>query len=145
MAGWANPQVPEYNPPNGTAPTARPDVAGVEAEYQAAYGLLLQQDYGAAEAAFSDFVSRYPETTLAGNAQYWIGETHYVRGAYKDAAVAFLKGFETYGKGNKGADSLLKLAMSLDKLNQTAAACSSLRELGSRLSVSSARASRPRS
>lgn len=103
-----------------------------ETEYQVAYGYLLQQDYGAAQTAFREFLERHPNTPLAGNAQYWIGETHYVRGAYKHAAVAFLKGYEKYGDGNKGPDSLLKLALSLGKLRQTAAACSSLRELGTR-------------
>lgn len=124
----------------GTAPAPdrpaqvarRPAAGNAETEYQAAYGYLLQQDYGAAQSAFSAFLKRYPETALAGNAQYWLGETHYVRGAYKQAAVAFLEGYEKYGNGNKGADSLLKLAMSLGKLRQTAAACSSLRELGTR-------------
>lgn len=118
------------NPPAQVARIPAGDDA--EAEYQTAYGYLLQQDYGAAQAAFSAFLKRYPRAALAGNAQYWLGETHYVRGAYKKAAVAFLKGYENYGNGNKGADSLLKLAMSLGKLRQTAAACSSLRELGTR-------------
>lgn len=105
---------------------------GPETEYQRAYGFLLQQDYGAAQTAFREFIARHPKTPLAGNAQYWIGETHYARGAYKQAAVAFLKGYETYGDGNKGPDSLLKLALSLGKLGQKAAACTSLTELGSR-------------
>lgn len=103
-----------------------------ETEYQTAYGYLLQQDYGAALTAFREFIARYPNTPLTGNAQYWIGETHYVRGAYKKAAVAFLKGYEKYGDGNKGPDSLLKLALSLGKLSQTSAACSSLNELHAR-------------
>jgi tol-pal system protein YbgF len=125
VTGWAKPQLPA-----GAAP---PSGAGdPETEYQTAYGYLLQQDYGAAQTAFKEFLERHPKTSLAGNAQYWIGETHYARGAYKNAAVAFLKGYETYGDGNKGADSLLKLGMSLGKLRQTAAACSSLRELGKR-------------
>ncbi len=125
VAGWAKPQ-----PPAGAAPSVGSETA--ETEYQTAYGYLLQQDYGAAQTAFKEFLARHPKTALAGNAQYWIGETHYARGAYKNAAVAFLKGYETYGDGNKGVDSLLKLGMSLGKLRQTAAACSSLRELGSR-------------
>lgn len=107
-------------------------VQDAETAYQTAYGYLLQQDYGAAQVAFKEFLERYPKTPLAGNAQYWLGETHYVRGAYKNAAVAFLKGYETYGDGNKGADSLLKLGMSLGKLRQNSAACSSLGELAKR-------------
>lgn len=146
VAGWGRPQSPAPFEPNSGAPNAdtlnngqgaytpqaAPGAAGAEAEYQTAYGYLLQQDYGAARTAFTDFIVRHPSASLAGNAQYWIGETHFVGGDYKNAAVAFLKGFEKYGDGNKGPDSLLKLALSLAKLNQNAAACSSLRELGTR-------------
>ncbi|MBL8565960.1 MAG: tol-pal system protein YbgF [Hyphomicrobiaceae bacterium] len=98
-------------------------------DYETAYGYLLKQDYGAAEAAFEDFLQRYPTDPLAGNAQYWLGETHFVRGSYKPAAAAFLKGYQNFAKGNKAPDSLLKLAMSLDRLGQKDAACSSFREL----------------
>ncbi len=105
---------------------------GAKQLYEAAYGHLLQQDYGAAEAAFDDFLKRYPGDGLAGNAQYWLGESHYVRGQYKAAAGAFLKGYQTYGKSAKAPDSLLKLAMSLDRLGQKDQACLSYGELGNK-------------
>jgi tol-pal system protein YbgF len=92
----------------------------------------MQRDYGAAQAAFEDFLSRYPNDSLAGNAQYWLGEAHFVRGEYKDAAGAFLKGYQNYAGNARAADSLLKLAMSLDRLGQTDAACSSFAELSTR-------------
>lgn len=100
--------------------------------YEAAYGYLLQRDYGAAETAFGEFLRIYPNDSLAGNAQYWLGETHFVRGQYKSAAGAFLKGYQTYTSGAKAPDSLLKLAMSLDRLGQKDAACSSFAELQSK-------------
>jgi len=105
---------------------------GPQGDYEAAYGHLLQQDYGAAQAAFSDFLKRHPKHALAGNAQYWLGETYYVRGQYKSAAGAFLKGYRQFGSSIKAPDSLLKLSMSLDRLGQRAAACSSLEELTSK-------------
>lgn len=103
--------------------------ADAQSQYEAAYGLLLQQDYGAAQSSFAEFLKNNPQSPLAGNAQYWLGETFYVRGQYKSAAGAFLKGYRQFSRGNKAPDSLLKLAMSLDKLGQRAAACSSLAEL----------------
>ena len=101
-------------------------------KYEAAYGLLLQQEYGAAQQAFADFVGKYPKHPLAGNAQYWLGESHYVRVRYKDAAGAFLAGYRKFNASAKAPDSLLKLAMSLDRLGQKTAACSSLGELGAK-------------
>lgn len=97
--------------------------------YETAYGYLLQQDYVSAETAFDDFLKRFPNDGLAGNAQYWLGESFFVRGQYKNAASAFLKGYQTYARNAKAPDSLLKLAMSLDRLGQKDAACSSFGEL----------------
>ena len=100
--------------------------------YETAYGYLLQRDYGAAEVAFDDFLKKFPSDSLSGNAQYWLGESHFVRGQYKAAAGAFLKGYQTYAQSAKAPDSLLKLAMSLDRLGQKDAACSSYSELNSK-------------
>jgi tol-pal system protein YbgF len=100
--------------------------------YETAYGYLLQQNYGAAETAFDDFLVRHPNDGLAGNAQYWLGESFFVRGQYKQAAGAFLKGYQTYARSAKAPDSLLKLSMSLDRLGQKDAACSSYNELNTR-------------
>ncbi len=97
--------------------------------YEKAYSYLLQQDYGAAEASFRDFLVQHPEHELAGSAQYWLGETHYLRGEFKTAATAFLEGYEKHRQNAKAADSLLKLAMSLERLGQRSAACSSFSEL----------------
>ncbi len=100
--------------------------------YETAYGYLLQQDYASAETAFDEFLKRHPSDGLAGNAQYWLGESHFVRGQYKAAAGAFLKGYQTYARSAKAPDSLLKLAMSLDRLGQKDAACSSFGELNAK-------------
>jgi tol-pal system protein YbgF len=121
------------NPEPPPAPSGPPaDPAGAKPLYEQAYGYLLQQDYGAAEAAFQDFLQKYPSDSLAGNAQYWLGESYFVRGNYKTAANAFLKGYQQYGRSVKAPDSLLKLAMSLDRLGQKDAACSSFNELSTR-------------
>ncbi|MBX9926322.1 MAG: tol-pal system protein YbgF, partial [Hyphomicrobiaceae bacterium] len=116
--------------PAATGPSGGNDPAAAKSAYEAAYQYLLQQDYGAAETAFDDFIRRYPNDGLAGNAQFWLGETHFVRGQFKAAASAFLKGYRTYGRSTKAPDSLLKLAMSLGRLGQKDEACSALGELG---------------
>ena len=52
-----------------------------------------------------------------------------MRGQYRAAAGAFLKGYQTYASSAKAPESLLKLAMSLQRLGQKDAACSSFSEL----------------
>jgi len=97
--------------------------------YQQGYAALLQKDYAGAELAFKQVVDAYPYDPLASNAQYWLGESYYVRGQYKNAADAFLKGYKTYKSGDKAPDTLLKLGMALAELGQKDAACSTLDEL----------------
>ena len=86
--------------------------------YETAYGYLLQQDYGAAEVAFEEFLRRYPGDRLAGDAQYWLGETLYVQRRYKPAGQAFLAVVEKHKTSAKVPNSLLKLAQALDQLGQ---------------------------
>jgi tol-pal system protein YbgF len=120
-------------PPRAGAPAAgEAEEASPKQLYETAYGYLLQRDYGAAEAAFDAFLKRHPSDPLAGNAQYWLGESLYVRGQYRAAAGAFLKGYQSYSHSAKAPESLLKLAMSLQRLGQKDAACSSYGELSAK-------------
>jgi len=100
-----------------------------QALYQQGYGALLQKDYAGAEGAFRELLETYPRDPLAADAQYWIGETYYVRAQYKNAADAFLNGYKKYRSGQKAPDTLLKLGMSLAELGQKDAACSTFSEL----------------
>jgi tol-pal system protein YbgF len=98
-------------------------------QYDAAFGLLRQSDYPAAEQALRAFVQRYPNDPLAGNAQYWLGQTYYVRRDYHAAAAAFAEGYQKYPKSGKAPDILLSLALSLSSLNQKPEACTALGRL----------------
>jgi tol-pal system protein YbgF len=105
---------------------------GPEDAYEAAINQLKRGQFDVAEADFSSFLQRYPTHNLAGNAQYWLGETFYVRGAYRQAAEAFLTGYSTYSSSTKAPDSLLKLGMTLAALGQQEQACATLGELNRR-------------
>ncbi len=98
-------------------------------EYDVAYAYILQRDFDGAESAFTRFLQNYPNNEYSGNAKYWLGETFFARGQYREAADAFLRSYTEHKSGRKAADSLLKLGMSLQQLGQTNAACSSYSEL----------------
>lgn len=99
------------------------------AQYNAAFGLLRRADYPAAEDALRNFIRQHPSDPLAGNAQYWLGESFYARGKYTDAAAAFADGYRHYPRGPKAADGLLQLGMSLARANQKHNACIALMQL----------------
>ena len=101
----------------------------VEQQYEYAFGLLRQANYDEAEKALQAFVVQHPTDLLAGNAQYWLGETYYVRGRYDDAAVAFAEGYQKYPDNGKAPDDLLKLGMSLGQIGKKNDACVAFAEL----------------
>jgi len=92
-------------------------------QYQFATSFLARSDWTRAEQALTAFLAAHGKHPLAGNAQYWLGESHYVRGDYGNAALAFAKGYKEFPKSAKGPDNLLKLGLSLANLKKTASAC----------------------
>jgi tol-pal system protein YbgF len=115
-------------PPAAEQPATLPSGTSQE-QYNFAFGLLRQADYAGAESALRQFLQRYPNDPLAGNAQYWLGETYYVRKDYNNAAIAFAEGYRKYPNGGKGPDSLLKLGLSLSEVGQKPQACQALGQL----------------
>lgn len=113
-------------------PMAGPQAGNPKQLYETAYGYLLQQDYGAAQAGFRDFLKSYPQDPLAPNALYWLGEAHYVQRNYADAAEAFDLVVSTYGSSGKAADAQLKRGMALAQLGKRQDACASLKGIASK-------------
>jgi tol-pal system protein YbgF len=101
-----------------------------EALYERSNESLLRRQFGDAEVGFSSFVGKYPDHSLAGSAQYWLGETYYAQGNFREAAQNFLHGYKNYPKSRRAPDSLLKLGISLNKLGQTQQACAAFGAIG---------------
>ena len=97
--------------------------------YGQAFSSIQSARYEDAEIDFKRFLNQYINHPLAANAQYWLGETYYVRGDYKQAAKAFSQGYQDFPKSAKAADSLLKLGLSLSRLGRKDDACLSLQQL----------------
>jgi tol-pal system protein YbgF len=115
-----------------------PDGSPME-RYKYAYSLLVKLRFDEAEVAFQEFLAAHAEDKLAGNAQYWLGETYYTRNKLQEAARAFLEGVRRYPDSNKAPDTILKLAITLRKLGQREEACSALSELQDRFPDPTAR------
>ncbi len=128
----------------GVLPAEGPDNVGIQIQpsvldilpqgtpdeqYAFAYGLLQQFRIVEAEQAFAEFVLVNPNDDLTANAQYWLGETFYVRGMYQQAALTFFEGYQEKPTGTKASDNLLKLGMSLARMDQRTEACATLSEL----------------
>lgn len=106
-------------------------IVSVDDLYKTGLEALKSGDSNAAERHFSEILEHYGSDKLAGNAQYWLGETYYVNKDFSKAAVAFGKGYQNYKDGAKGADSLLKLGLSMSQLGKKSEACSAFTNLAS--------------
>ena len=95
-----------------------------EKQYEFAISFIKVGDYDMAELALREFVDSNPKHKLAGNAQYWYGETFRVRQLYQDAATAYLNGYQKYPKSGKAPVNLLKLGVMLVQIGEKEQGCS---------------------
>jgi tol-pal system protein YbgF len=94
--------------------------------------LMLAGDYDGAEAAFSSFVTTYPDAQRTPEARYWWGKTLSVRGAHADAAPAYLQAIRGWPQTSWAPDAVVELARSLVALKKPQDACRTLAELPKR-------------
>ena len=79
------------------------------ANYQAAFDLLKDGKYPEAISGFKQFLTTFPTSALADNAQYWLGEAYYVSHDYDSAASTFRTLLKKWPDSRKAPDAMLKL------------------------------------
>tara|TARA_A100001011_G_scaffold399800_1_gene510286 strand:+ start:583 stop:1545 length:963 start_codon:yes stop_codon:yes gene_type:complete len=92
-------------------------------QYEFAVSFMKIGDYETAEFALKEFIEKNKDNDLAGNAQYWYGETFRIRQLYSDAATAYLDGYQNYPKSKKAPDNLLKLGITMVQLGEKDQGC----------------------
>ena len=75
--------------------------------YQAALDQFKLGNYALAVAAMQNFLVAHPQSTLAPNAQYWVGMAHSGQRDYKSAIAAQRKLLATWPESQKAPDALL--------------------------------------
>ena len=124
--GGAQAAAPAAPTPAAPTPAAPPPAAANapgDQMYHDAMKKLQDGDNAGAERGFKAFLQSQPKHALAGNAQYWLGESYYARRDYQNAMTAFAEGYKTYKTSPKGPDNLLKLGITLAVLGRKADAC----------------------
>jgi len=102
------------------------------ANYQAAFDLLKDGKYPEAISGFTQFLSTFPNSALADNAQYWLGEAHYVTRQFPDALRHFRAVVEKHPDSRKIPDALLKIGYCNYELKNYPEARSALGQVVSR-------------
>jgi len=98
---------------------------------------LTEGRYPLALQGYRDFLSRFPETELADNAQYGVGECFFAQAAFDSAAVEYARVGERWPQGDRAPAALYKLALSQERLGRTSEARKSFEELVKRFPTSS--------
>ncbi|WP_083635227.1 tol-pal system protein YbgF [Maricaulis sp. W15] len=111
----------------GTNPAAPADPS---IAYETARARLLDGDFDGAQSGFESFVADNPDHALTAQAQYWLGETFYVRSDFTQAADAYIASLRQAPEGEKAPDALVRLAASLHGMGRTEDACATLSRFG---------------
>jgi tol-pal system protein YbgF len=135
-------QTPSVEPSSGqattttqtTTPPVTPSVTQSEekAAYQAAFDTLKEGRYKKAKVELKSFLDRFPNSSYAGNAQYWLGEAHYVTRNFEQGIIEFQKVINSYPGSSKMPDAMLKLGYTYYELKQFEQAKAILQDLRTR-------------
>lgn len=84
--------------------------------YREAYETFQRGDLEGARKKFEAFLSQYPHTELSDNAQFWIGETYFLKKDYEKAILEYEKVIVKYPEGDKVPSALLKQGLAFLEL-----------------------------
>jgi tol-pal system protein YbgF len=108
-----------------TVPPPGPVVAPVTSEspvdlYQSAYRDYQRGNFDLAISGFQDFIKQSPNSDLADNAAYWIGESLFSQQKYREAIAQFDSVVTQYPRSDKVPGALLKKGFSYLNINERA-------------------------
>ena len=108
---------------------AAPESEAAKKEYDEAWRLVERKDYRAAIPRLREFLKKHPNSGLADNAQYWLGECFYGLKEYDQAILEFDAVRRKYPKGDKVPAALLKQGFAFAELGDKVDARLILQEL----------------
>lgn len=123
----ANAPAPTAAAPGGGAPAGPPPSADLL--YSNGLRDWNGKKYDLASQEFQDYLKYYPDTDLASNAQYYLGEIAFAQEQYPQAMDAYTKVLENYPKSFKLASARLKKALALIQVGQKTTAIRELRNV----------------
>jgi tol-pal system protein YbgF len=105
------------------------DVAAEKQAYETALNQFKVGNYQLSITGFQGFLSNYPSSQLAANAQYWIGNAYLQMRDYKSAIAAQQKVVSIWPDNPKAADALLNIAIAQSEMGDARAERKTLNEL----------------
>jgi tol-pal system protein YbgF len=99
-------------------PVAEPKTPSTAAGnlYKDAYESFQRGDLDGSRRKFEAFLKTYPNMELSDNAQFWIGETYFLKKDYEKAILEYEKVIVKYPEGDKVSSALLKQGLAFLEL-----------------------------
>jgi tol-pal system protein YbgF len=117
----AIPSAPATRPPATSSPPQPALQAGSDEAADRLYQRARQEytagNHEVAIVLFKQLLREHPQTSLAGNAQYWLGESLYAQQQFEAAIVAFDEVVQKYDKNSKVPAAILKQGFAFDALD----------------------------
>lgn len=107
--------------PVPTAAAPAPLGAGVSPQrmYDTAWADYTNGQWALAIQGFEAYIKTFPQSELADDAQFYIGQTYYADGAFQESVTAFEQVLLAYPDGNVVPDASYKRGLALDRLGET--------------------------
>ena len=115
-------------PPKAGAPDSQAAPAPTDL-FNKAYSGYLKVHYDLAVSDFEGFLKKYPSTSLAADAQYWIGRSHYNKKDYRPAVEAYERAITEYPKSDKAPAALFEAGLAHAELGDILKAKERLRQV----------------
>lgn len=120
---------PATQAPSSRQPLGAPLTPEEQSAYKAAIDTLREGRYEEATNQLQGFLARYASSSLAGDAQYWLGESYYLLREFERAKQAFLSLGIDHPDNKHLADAMLRLGYIYDDTGDKAKAREVLQKL----------------
>jgi tol-pal system protein YbgF len=129
----------ETGPPESTKPgetvsgpkegAGAPPETAADDLYAQSYKKYQDKDYAGAIEGFGSFIEKSPDSSLADNARFWIGESYYAQGDFDRAILEYDTLIKKYPSADKVPSAMLKEAYAFLELGDAPSAKTLLNEL----------------
>ena len=119
---------PPAGAPGSTTPPSTPPPSA-DVLYSNGLRDIQGGKYDLARQGFEDYLKFYPDTDLASNAQFYLGEINYAEKKFREAVVEYDMVLDNYPRSFKLAPARLKKGMALLELGERSAAIREFREV----------------